>query len=168
MSQESESIRMRREIYGEDVARIARWMEDDRVIAYLNESQNVETSLREALQQRRLPVFTPQFNRNGSFFLVSTARRGPIGFLRLIPQGDGVEMVVVIGERDQWGKGYGRAAIRKGVRHAFFEWRKEKIVAKIHRSNERSKRVFRKAGFSKRRDLPCEEEYALTLQDMLA
>lgn len=74
--------------------------------------------------------------------------------------------MVVIGDRRRWGNGYGRAAVRKGVRHALFQWRKDKVVAKIHLDNRRSKRVFRNVGFTKNRELKNEEEFALTLRDL--
>lgn len=163
----SEEIRLRREVYREDLLKMTDWMADEQVVAHLNEEQNIEGQLQQMLRNTRLPVFTPQLNRDGSFFLVSLEDDHPIGFLRVVPKQDRAEIVVVIGERQEWGKGYGSEAVRKGVRHAFFQWRKEKVVAKIHKSNERSKHVFKKLGFAKNRELEKEEEYALPVEAYL-
>ncbi|MFP3983997.1 MAG: GNAT family N-acetyltransferase [Desulfurivibrionaceae bacterium] len=159
-------IEFRREIYDRDVARMASWMNDDRVIEYLNENQNIGRKLKE-MQNSQLPVFAQHFNRDGSFFLVEHPEEGPIGFLRLVPRKEKAEIVVVIGDPRYWGYGYGGQVISKGIRHAFYEWRKEKVIAKINKQNGRSREVFKKVGFYRDKELPCEFRYSLSIDSFL-
>lgn len=164
---QSEEIQLRQEVYRQDVERMAEWMGDEAVTAYLNEEQDVQDALERTLQQSALPIFSARFNRKGSFFMIVLTGHGPIGFLRLIPKSEGAEIVVVIGERSQWGEGYGLQAINKGLRRAFFDWREETVIAKIHQENTRSHRVFRKAGFTPDQHLSTEVKYTLDLEDYL-
>jgi RimJ/RimL family protein N-acetyltransferase len=164
-----ESLTLRREVFREDVDRMLEWMKDRRVTGHLNEDQNIDRRLEEVLHRSGLPLFTPVFNRDGAFFVICHQELGPIGFLRLVSHPSCAEMVVVIGERSLWGRGYGCEAIRKGLRHAFFERREDKVVAKIHKENKRSEHVFLKAGFHAARELENrkEVEYALPLESYL-
>lgn len=164
---EAPEITLRREVFRSDVETIAAWMRDSVVTQHLNEEQNVERQLEYLLRNTTLTVLSAQFNINGQFFVINHRRHGPIGFVRLAPRGKEVEIVIVIGDRRQWGKGYGRRALKHGIRHALLNWRKERVVAKIHRENRRSIRIFRNSGFSKRRDLDVEEEFILSIDDFL-
>lgn len=159
-----EDVKLQREVYRQDVERMAQWMADQRVVEHINEEQNIAGKLHTLLAQSHLPLFSPHFNRDASFFLITLPQEGPIGFLRLVPKQDKAEIVVVIGERRHWGKGYGYQAIRKGIRHAFFEWRKEKVVATIHRNNHRSRKVFRQIGFTKSEELATESRFTLPVE----
>ncbi len=158
-------VELRREIYRQDVEKLAQWMADEKVSEYLNENQNIDHELQNLLNRSQLPLYSHHFNRNGSFFLVTLPTAGPIGFVRLVPKQNQAEIVVVIGERRHWSRGYGRQAIRQAARHAFFEWRKEQVVATIHQENRRSKRVFQKAGFTKSEDLTTESRFTLPLDN---
>jgi len=162
-----EDIHLRQEIYRRDVEKMADWVEDDSVVRYLNEEQNIREQLQKVLDQSSLPIFSHRFNRNGSFFMITLDQSGPIGFLRLVPKKEGAEIVVVIGERSEWGNGYGFLAVEKGVHHAFFNWREEKVIAKIRQANHRSKHVFRKVGFTKEDQTQTEEKYTLEIDDYL-
>ncbi len=161
-------LKFRREIYRSDLEHIIRWLDDKAVAEYLNEDQNVQDHLRRAVQESTLPIFSPQLNRDGIFFMLTLPDRGPIGFLRLITKGDSAEIVIVIGERSEWGKGYGFRAVRQGIRHAFFNWRKKRMIAKIDRQNERSKRIFRKAGLKKTAELQNEDKYVLHVNEVIS
>lgn len=156
------SIRLRQEIHRSDMEQMVEWMSDDRVVKYLNEEQDIENRLQRVLNRSNLPVFSPQLSANGSFYMVTLPGYGAVGFLRLIPKDEGAEIVIVIGDRSRWGEGFGFEAVKKGVRIAFFEWRKEKVIAKIHRENERSKQVFRKAGFTRERVFNGQEKFSVT------
>ncbi len=162
-----ESIQLQEEIYREDVEKLADWMEDERVVRYLNEEQNIHDRLRRMLSRSTLPFFSAQLNNNGRFFLIAHQGDESIGFLRLIPKSEGTEMVVVIGDRSFWGHGLGLKAIRQGLRQAFFEWREDKVIAKIARQNERSRHVFQKAGFTRDKALNGEIKYSITLSEFL-
>lgn len=161
------SLKLRQEVYKKDACKIADWLKDDDVTKFLNESHNVTDSIRQTVERVNLPVMTHLFNQNGSFFVVCTGDDEPVGFLRLVPRSSEAEMVVVIGDKNKWGKGFGTRAVEEGLRHAFFEWRVKKVIAKIHNKNKRSIHVFHKIGFKFEKDLPVEKQYALTMNDYL-
>ena len=156
-----ERVELRGEVYRGDMERMIQWLQDEKVTAYLNEEQNVDQTLRRIVDRSTLPLFSPQLNRDGRFFMITVPNSGPIGFLRLVSRADEAEIVVVIGDRSKWGKGLGYRAILKGVRHAFSVWRKKRVVAKIHKENRRSRAVFHKAGFKKARELDREVKLVL-------
>ena len=160
-------LRFRREVYRKDVEKMAKWMQDDEITEHLNESQNIHRKLKKISQHSSLPIFSHYFNQDGTFFVITRPEHGPIGFLRLASKDEGAEIVVVIGERTQWGNGFGYRAVKKGLRHVFFEWREDQVIAKIHDENERSKHVFRKAGFTHDKDLESEEQFSITVDDYL-
>jgi RimJ/RimL family protein N-acetyltransferase len=162
-------IQLRREIYREDIEKLIEWLGDEEVNRYLNEEQNVRTQLRRMLQRSSLRVFSAQFSREGStFFMITRPGVGPIGFLRLVAKGQDAEVVVVIGDRSQWGRGLGYHAVLRGLYHALFTWRKRRVLATIHRENERSKRLFRRVGMRMVQDLEQEVRYAIDLDRALS
>lgn len=160
-------VQLRQEIYRSDAYRIIDWLEDDEVVRYLNENQNVCSSIRQVIDRVNMPILTHLFNDNGSFFIVTTNEDEPIGFLRLVPKGKNAEMVIVIGDKEKWGTGLGSNAIRQGLKHAFFYWRVDEVIAKINFKNERSIRVFNKVGFKEERLLQREIQYSMSVHEFL-
>ena len=59
----------------------------------------------------------------------------PVGFVRLVKTGSDCEIVLVIGDRDNWGRRLGASVIREGMKLAFFDMRAEKLIARIHVDN---------------------------------
>ncbi|GAA0727740.1 GNAT family protein [Clostridium malenominatum] len=161
------NVELRREIFSSDAWKIIDWLEDNQVTAYLNERQNVSDSIKQVMYRVNMPILTHLFNQDGSFFMITTKQGEPVGFLRLVPKGKGAEMVVVIGDREKWGKGLGTNAILKGLKQAFFEWRVDEVIAKINFKNERSRGVFKKIGFTKDKELPKEVQYSMTMEEFL-
>lgn len=161
------NIQLRQEIYQKDAWKIIEWLEDEEVIKYLNERQNVSNSIRQVMNRMNMPIMTHLFNQDGSFFIITTKEEGPIGFLRLVPKARGAEMVIVIGDKDKWGKGLGSNAIFQGLKHAFFKWRVNEVIAKINLKNERSIHVFQKVGFRKEKLLPKEIQYSISMDEFL-
>ncbi|MNI69794.1 hypothetical protein D3C73_1255650 [compost metagenome] len=114
-----------------------------------------------------LPVLTHLFSQNGSFFILTIGDDSPIGFLKLIPKGKVVEMVIVIGEKEKWGMGLGTNAIFQGLKHSFFHWRADKVIAKIKYKNHRSMNVFKNIGFKKEKDFNVEAQYSISIDEFL-
>lgn len=56
---------------------------------------------------------------------------------------------ITIGERSNWGKGYGRGALGLVLKHCFLKLRMNRIGAEIYSFNRRSIALFRRAGFRK-------------------
>ena len=159
-------VRLRQEIFESDAWRIAEWLEDHEVTRFLNEEQNISEAIKQTINRVNMPILTHLFNRSGSFFMIIYNEQ-PIGFLKLIPEGDVTELVVVIGDKENWGKGFGHNAICQGLKHAFFILRNSKVIAKIKKENERSKRVFKRAGFQVERTLEKEIQYNISKEQYL-
>ncbi|APQ74666.1 N-acetyltransferase [Clostridium botulinum] len=164
---EDNNVELRQEVFKSDAAIIANWLEDTEITQYLNEKQNVSKSIKDIMYRVNMPILTHLFNKNGSFFMVTTSEKEPVGFLRLVPKNNVTEMVIVIGDKDKWGKGLGTNAILEGLKHAFFQWRADEVVAKINFKNQRSRRVFRKIGFTEDKELAKEMQYSMSIKEFL-
>ncbi|AJD33003.1 MULTISPECIES: GNAT family N-acetyltransferase [Clostridium] len=161
------NVELRQEVFKSDASIIANWLEDTEITQYLNEKQNVSKSIKDIMYRINMPILTHLFNQNGSFFMVTTNEKEPVGFLRLVPKNSIAEMVIVIGDKDKWGKGLGTNAILEGLKHAFFQWRVDEVVAKINFKNQRSRRVFRKIGFTEDKELAKEMQYSMSIKEFL-
>ncbi|MHB9927690.1 GNAT family N-acetyltransferase [Clostridium botulinum] len=164
---EDNNVELRQEVFKSDAAIIANWLEDTEITQYLNEKQNVSKSIKDIMYRVNMPILTHLFNKNGSFFMVTTSEKEPVGFLRLVPKNNVTEMVIVIGDKDKWGKGLGTNAILEGLKHAFFQWRADEVVAKINFKNQRSRKVFRKIGFTEDKELAKEMQYSMSIKEFL-
>ncbi|EPY6469852.1 GNAT family N-acetyltransferase [Clostridium sporogenes] len=161
------NVELRQEVFKSDASIIANWLEDTEITQYLNEKQNVSKSIKDIMYRINMPILTHLFNQNGSFFMVTTNEKEPVGFLRLVPKNNIAEIVIVIGDKDKWGKGLGTNAILQGLKHAFFQWRVEEVVAKINFKNQRSRGVFKKIGFTENKELAKEMQYSMSIKEFL-
>lgn len=123
------------------------WLEDENVIRYLSDSRNVSRLIEQVVGRVHLPILTHLFNQGGRFFMAYDRHDVPVGFVRLIKTGSNCEIVLVIGDRENWGRKLGASAIREGMKLAFFDMRAEKLIAKIHTENSRSLKAFLRCGF---------------------
>jgi regulator of nucleoside diphosphate kinase len=130
------------------------WLEDEDVTRYLSDSHDVSRSIGQVIERVQLPILTHLFNQGGRFFMAYDQHDVPVGFVRLVKTGQDCEMVLVIGDRDNWGRKFGAAAIREGMKIAFFEMRAERVIAKIHPENVRSLSAFLRSGFLLDGDTP--------------
>ena len=123
------------------------WLEDESVTRYLSDSRHVSRFIEQVIGRVQLPILTHLFNQGGRFFMAYDQHDRPVGFVRLVKVGRDCEMVLVIGDRDNWGRKLGAGAIREGMKLAFFDMRAEKLIAKIHPDNARSLKAFLRSGF---------------------
>ena len=158
---------LRKDLSEGDLLLLIRWMANERVYQFLNEHQQISSQLKQ-VYDARLPVFTPLFNRNGPFYILCTGDNQPIGFLRMAHAPDNaVEMVVAIGEKAMWGQGYGRASLAEAEKIAFFDLRREKMIARIYNENARSRQMFIGCGFKPGQGSGRMTEYQLTFSEYL-
>lgn len=129
------------------------WLEDERVTRYLSDSANVSRFIGEAVNRSQMPILTPMFNHGGRFFMVYDRNDVPVGFVRLVKSGPDCEIVLIIGEHDNWGRRLGASAILEGLKIAFLEMRAKTVVARIHPENSRSLRAFQRLGFALEREV---------------
>jgi len=153
-------VQLRQEIYKSDAWKIIDWLEDEEITKYLNENQNASKSIKQVMERVNMPILTHLFNQDGSFFVITTKKDEPVGFLRLVPKAKEAEIVIVIGEKEKWGQGLGSNAVFQGLKHAFFKWRTEKVIAN-------SIRVFKKIGFKEEKELQVEMQYSMTINEFL-
>jgi len=141
------SVFLRREIMPEDCENMIRWLENEHVSRYLNESADLAGEMRDLLARTPEDMLTFQFNRSGSFYLVCDRRDASIGYARLAPlSGNRLEAVYVIGEEDLWGRGMGRQALQRIMSVAFLEKRADALLARIRLENLRSLHLAESCG----------------------
>lgn len=138
------------------------WLQDEGVTRHLSDSRHVSRFIEQAIGRVQLPILTHLFNQGGRFFMVCDRHDVPIGFVRLVRQGPDCEIVLVIGERDNWGRQLGASAIREGMKVAFFEMRAERLIARIHPDNARSLKLFQRCGFDLESQTPTHQSFAMT------
>ena len=135
------------EITRADAFNLMDWLEDEHVTRYLSDSRHVSRFIEQVVGRVQLPILTHLFNQGGRFFMAYDRDDVPVGFVRLVKMGRDCEMVLVIGNRENWGRKLGASAIREGMKLAFFDMRAEKLIAKIHPDNLRSLNAFLRSGF---------------------
>lgn len=155
------------EITRSDALLLMEWLEDERVTRHLSDSRHVSRFIEQVIGRVHLPILTHLFNQGGRFFMVCDGHDVPVGFVRLVQSGSVCEMVLVIGNRDNWGRQLGASAIRETLKLAFFEMRVAKLIAKIQPDNERSLNVFQRSGFLPEDQAPGLKRLEMTLERYL-
>lgn len=161
---EISTVKLDQEVYRSDAEKIAEWLSDEEIVSHLNEEESVCDNIIKIVNRVNMPILTHLFNNNGRFFTIKNLY-GTIGFLRLVPKRKETEIVIAVGEKELWGKGIGYRAVFEALKKAFFDMRSEKVVAKIKKDNERSRKLFKKIGFKEVRELEKEVEYHISKED---
>ncbi|GEQ76065.1 GNAT family acetyltransferase [Comamonas testosteroni] len=143
------------------------WLNDEDVVRHLSDSRHVSRHIEQLIDRVRLPVLTHLFNQGGRFFMAYNRDDLPVGFVRLVRNGADCEIVLVIGNRDNWGRKLGVSALHEGMKLAFFDMRAERLIARIHADNTRSLKAFAHNGFVLEKETPALKSYAMTAQRYL-
>lgn len=138
------------------------WLEDERVTRYLSDSGSVSRFIAQAMDRTQLPILTHLFNQGGRFFMAHDRDGVPVGFVRLVKTGRDCEIVLVIGDHDNWGRRLGASTIRAGLKLAFLDMRADNVIAKIHPDNARSLKAFGRSGFVLHRETPTLKSLSLS------
>jgi RimJ/RimL family protein N-acetyltransferase len=134
-------ITLRQDIFTKDALRIADWLEDHEIVSHLNEEDQISDQIRNLVDSSNLPIYNQIFNQQGLFYMICLHDES-IGYVKFVPNKSGQEIVITIGDKELWGKGYGKTALKKALSEAFFALRYEKIDAKIKSMNKRSLLMF--------------------------
>lgn len=59
------------------------------------------------------------------------------------------ELGIFIGDKDEWGKGYGTRAVELALRHAFYDLNLHRVYTMVLADNEKSPKIFAKYGMVK-------------------
>lgn len=138
------------------------WLKDERVTRHLSDSRHVSRFIAQAVDRAQMPILTHLFNQGGRFFIANDRNGAAVGFVRLIKTGTECEIVLVIGDQDNWGRRLGTSAIREGLKLAFLEMRAKTVVAKIHPDNTRSMKAFERCGFRSKLETPSLKTLTIT------
>ena len=155
------------EVTRADAFNLMEWLEDEAVVRYLSDSRHVSRFIEQAIGRVNLPILTHLFNQGGRFFMAYDRQDKPVGFVRLVKSGTDCEMVLVIGDRENWGRRLGGSAISEGMKLAFFDLRAEKLIAKIHAENTRSMKAFLRCGFLLESETPALKSFSVTAERYL-
>lgn len=166
---EAASVFLRADIRREDGYRLAKWMRNRNVTRYLNEKGDISDELVSLIERTPEGMLSYHLNQAGRFYLVCGGKGEPIGFIRLKPGAEqSCEIVYVIGEEPLWGRGYGRRALELALAKAFFEMRRESVIARIKKGNTRSTRTAAHCGMRLVHSGETMQVYRITAQDYLA
>ena len=72
---------------------------------------------------------------------------GTVGLHDIHERSGHAEFGIAIGEKEEWGKGYGSDALNAICDFGFGELRLERIELHVYAENERGRRAYEKAGF---------------------
>lgn len=155
-------VSLRPEITRSHAFILMNWMEDERVTRYLSDSGSVSRFIAQAVDRAQMPILTHLFNQGGRFFMAYDRNDTPVGFVRLVKTGAECEIVLVVGDHENWGQGLGGSTIREGLKLAFLNMRAEKVIAKIHTDNTRSMKGFERCGFHLQSKTPTLNSLSMT------
>jgi RimJ/RimL family protein N-acetyltransferase len=79
---------------------------------------------------------------------VTGAHLGTVGLHHIDRKHRGAELGIMIGDKAQWGRGYGRDAIITLLRHAFGELGLHRVELRCHPENARGVAAYRAVGFT--------------------
>jgi hypothetical protein len=147
--------------------KLAVWLSDKTVCKYMNEKSGAAADIIRLSNTVYSPMLSYFFNQGGRFFAIMCNGEA-VGFVKLVYACDKeYELVIAIGEKQMWGRGLGYSAVEEALKTAFFEWRANKINAKVHKNNTRSLRLFRHAGFEKTEDGETYISFSLSFEKFL-
>jgi RimJ/RimL family protein N-acetyltransferase len=138
-----EKTRLRR-IEREDIPTFVRWFNDPEVRDYLTVYRPFSTAEEEKWFERHLE------DQNSEMFAIETADGVHIGNLGLHDinwRDRRVELGIVIGEKEYWGKGYGSDAIRTALHFAFEDMNLHRVYLRVREDNARGIGAYEKCGF---------------------
>lgn len=143
------SVELRNFIEKNDALNLIKWLDDFEVVKYMNESKDISNVLTNILDNRQEVLLTYYLNKNCVFHMVDY-ENDSVGFVSLIPNlNNQYEVVIAIGDKENWGQKIGHSALEKTILFAFNELKCQKNVAKIHNENTRSIKLFENLGFKK-------------------
>ena len=130
-----------------DAENVFNWERDDEVWKY-----DIHRPYSRTMSEF-LPIFERNYVRgNGRqfWFIIENEQRRPIGtitYFNLDHRLGHAEMGLGIGDKTQWGKGYGGEAIQILVQHLFATSGLVRIYAETALANKSARRAFARAGF---------------------
>lgn len=143
---QSERIHLRK-MTGEDVDVYHTWRNDVEVMRTTNPSMDVYTweDTNGFVNQIILHASSSK-----SYMIVDSQTNRPIGITSLIQidlKNRNAECIIDIGEKEYWGKGYGREALKLLLDYAFLEMNLHRVSLRVFSFNEKAIKLYEKLGF---------------------
>ena len=130
-----------------DVTTFVRWFTDADVLRNLAMRSPMSLAAEEHWFDRMLQA---QGTTDYHFVICLLADARPIGTIGLHEvdaQNGTAEFGIAIGEKAEWGKGYGTDATRAICEFGFAQLRLERIGLQVYAANERGRRTYERVGF---------------------
>lgn len=126
--------------------RYVKWMKDQEVIAFLECRWNVFTlgDLKEYVRR------TNKSNDNFLFGIFLKDKKAHIGNIKIGNVNKihkFADLGLIIGQKEEWGKGYATEAIQLATKYAFEKLNLNKLIAGIYVNNTGSYKAFLRAGY---------------------
>jgi RimJ/RimL family protein N-acetyltransferase len=139
-----------RAVEREDAPRLHRWLNEPRVMAGWGAPDH---AISRAETQRRIEEFLAAESALGRpvCLIVETLDGEAIGQVVLSrEQADArsVELSLMIGEPDFWGRGHGTDALRTAFGACFDAWNLHRVWLRTEASNDRAHRLYRRCGLT--------------------
>lgn len=162
------SVFLRADINENDTECLLNWLNDPETTQFLSDGKNSANDLRRLINNVPKHLWRMSLNGNGWFYMIDLDDKS-IGFIRLSEiDEETFEVVIALGDKNIWGKGYGTTALKKCLNIAFFEQRAHKIIAHIYPHNKRSLRMFEKLKFKEQKNCSSVLRYALTFEQYIS
>jgi RimJ/RimL family protein N-acetyltransferase len=136
-----------RAIEREDLDRYVAWFNEPEVLHHLalylpinhdDEVEWYEAQRNDATTQNFAIVLKQEYRHIGS-----------IGLMRINHREQNAELGIAIGDKTQWGQGYGQEAIELLLKYSFEEMNLHRIFLLVNATNTRGIRCYEKCGFVK-------------------
>ena len=131
----------------EDLANLRKWSEDAEIRALIGEAAPMSEADSEEFLHKTYADSTREW-----FVLVtrnSDQVIGEAGLLRMNPAWRTTDVSIIIGEKEEWGKGYGTETILLLLDYAFGHLNFHRVAIGVVGFNERAMRFWEKVGFRK-------------------
>ncbi|NCB33045.1 MAG: N-acetyltransferase [Erysipelotrichia bacterium] len=162
----SHSVFLRKEIHEQDCQNMVRWISNNDVSRYLNESHDLKNDIEELFQSAGEEMIALHLNQDGHFYLVCEEDSSSIGYVKLSHLTDRCyEVVYCIGEENLWGHGLGKETLARTLRVAFLEKRADSVVARIDHDNKRSLRTAAHCGMKYMKDFHQMAVFRITAEE---
>ncbi|MGO4900963.1 GNAT family N-acetyltransferase [Bacillus sp. GM2] len=144
---ESSKVRLRK-VTVEDAELYHIWRNDIEVMRNTNPFLDIYSieATRDFIEQVILGSNTAK-----SYMILERVNEKPIGITSLINidhKNRNAECIIDIGEKDFWGKGYGREALTLLLNYAFLEMNLHRVYLRVFSFNKKAIRLYEKLGFS--------------------
>lgn len=131
-----------------DVPTFVRWFNDADVLRHLAMFAPMSHAAEEGWFERMLEAQGRSDYHFVICLLADDRAIGTIGLHEIVWTEGRAEFGIAIGEKSEWGKGYGTDATRAICDFGFGQLRLERIGLHVYAGNERGRRAYEKAGFS--------------------